>query len=213
MWDKRSFDRLVSFTDSVTAVAITLLILSVIDIRATSGEGSVWDVISDNSSELITFGFTFVVVAVMWQAHLRVFHRLTAFDATIFWLNVLWLIGIVLLPWTSSMYGEGMGVAASATARDEGMGGAGLLYWCNLAVISWSAALIGWHALRHPELCDPHLKAVTRPRRGFIFGFAFLIVGIASVFAPVLGSWLALIFIPLGIILSRIDDRRARSAT
>lgn len=213
MWDKRSFDRLVSFTDAVTAVAITLLILSVIDIRATSGEGSVWDVISDNSSELITFGFTFVVVAVMWQAHLRVFHRLTAFDATIFWLNVLWLIGIVLLPWTSAMYGEGIGVAGGATSREEGLGGTGLLYWSNLAVISWSAALIGWHAVRHPELCDPDTKVITRPRRGFIFGFGFLAVGIATAFAPVLGSWLALVFIPLGIVLSRIDDRRARNAT
>lgn len=213
MWDKRSFDRLVSFTDAVTAVAITLLILSIIDIRATPGEGSVWQVIADNSSELITFGFTFVVVAVMWQAHLRVFHRLIAFDAAVFWLNLLWLIGIVLLPWTSAMYGEGIGVAGSTTSRDDGMGGTGLLYWSNLAVISWSAALIGWHALRHPELCDAEARVITRPRRGFIFGLAFLTVGVATAFAPVLGSWLALIFIPLGIYLSRVDDRRARNAT
>lgn len=213
MWDKRSFDRLVNFTDAVTAVAITLLVLSIINLRATSGEDSVWQVITANSSELITFGFTFVVVAVMWQAHLRVFHRLIAFDATIFWLNLLWLIAIVVLPWTSAMYGEGMGVAGSDASRSDGMGGTGLLYWCNLAVISWSAALIGLHALRHPELCNPEMKAVTRPRRGFIFGAAFLLVGVATAFAPILGSWLALIFIPLGIFLSRTDDRRARSAT
>lgn len=211
MWDKGSFGRLVSFTDAVTAVAITLLVLSIINLRATQSEDSVWQVISDNSSELITFGFTFVVVAVMWQAHLRVFHRLVAFDAAIFWLNLLWLLGIVVLPWTSAMYGEGIGVAGSDV--DRGMGGTGFLYWSNLAVISWSAAFIGQHALRHPELCDAEAKIVTRPRRGFIFGFAFLVVGIATAFLPVLGSWLALIFIPLGIILSRIDDRKAMHAS
>lgn len=211
MFDKRSFDRLVNFTDAVVAVAITLLVLSVIDIRPRSGEQTVWQVIGDNSSQLTTFGFTFVVVAVMWQAHLRVFHRLVAFDATIFWLNLMWLIGIVLLPWTSSLYGEGMGVANSDFSGGEGLGGTGLLYWLNLTAISVAAALIGVHADRTPRLRDPDVPAVTRPRRGFIFAGLFVIVGVATVVAPVFGSWLALIFVPLGIILSRIDDRRAEA--
>lgn len=208
MYDKRSMDRLVSFTDAVTAVAITLLVLSVINIRPQAGEQSVWQVIGDNSSQLTTFAFTFVVVAVMWQAHLRVFRRLVAFDAYVFWLNLLWMIGIVLLPWTSALYGEGAGVATSGMPESGDLEGTGLLYWLNLTVISVAAALIGLHALRHPELCDPSVAPGTSYRRGLIFAGCFLIVGIATVLMPRLGSWLALLFIPLGIILSRIDDKR-----
>lgn len=208
MYDKRSMDRLVNFTDAVTAVAITLLVLSVINIRPQAGEQSVWQVIGDNSSQLTTFVFTFVVVAVMWQAHLRVFRRLIAFDATVFWLNLLWLIGIVLLPWTSALYGEGAGVASSDTSGSGGLEGTGLLYWINLAIISVAAALVGLHANRRPELCDPAAVAVTSYRRGLIFASCFLIVGVATVVTPLFGSWLALLFIPLGIILSRIDDKR-----
>lgn len=208
MYDKRSMERLVNFTDAVTAVAITLLVLSVINIRPQAGQQSVWQVIGANSSQLTTFAFTFVVVAVMWQAHLRVFRRLVAFDATVFWLNLLWLIGIVLLPWTSALYGEGAGVASSDTAGSGGLEGTGLLYWINLTIISVAAALVGLHAHRHPELCDPSAIAVTSYRRGLIFAGCFLIVGVATVVTPLFGSWLALVFIPLGIILSRIDDKR-----
>lgn len=208
MWEHRSFDRLVSFTDAVTAVAITLLILPIISVRPSSDDSTVWQVVSDNSGPLISFGFTFVVVAVMWQVHLRVFHRLRAFDATIFWLNNLWLIAIVLLPWTSSMYGEGIGTSGGEYSGGEGLGGTGLLYWGNLALVSWAGALIGLHSDRHPELRDPEIAAVASPRRGFIFGVGFLVVGVATVVSPIFGPWLALGLIPLGFLLSRLDAKR-----
>lgn len=210
MWDKRSFERLISFTDAVTAVAVTLLILSVIDIRPKPGEQTVWQVIGDNSGQLVTFLFTFIVVAVMWQGNLRVLHRLVTFDATIFWLDVFWMIGIVLLPWTSSMYGDGIGASGDDSVGAIGLGGTGLLYWMNLAVISLLAALMGLHAQRHPDLLDPGMKPAARPRRGIIFAIAFIIVGIATVVSPVFGPWLALLFIPLGFVLSHLDDRWAR---
>lgn len=78
----RAFDRLVNFTDAVVAVAITLLLLSVVDIRGTADEQTVWAVIADNAPQVVAFIFTSLVVAAMWLVHNRLFNGLRGFDRT-----------------------------------------------------------------------------------------------------------------------------------
>ena len=181
----RAFDRLVNFTDAVVAVAITLLVLSIVDIRGSSSEQTVWQIVGDHSSEITTFLFTFVVVAVMWQVHNRVFNRLHGYDSVVFWLNLAWLVGIAFLPWPSALYGEGIGVNAGQWSGGQGLGGAGLLYWGTLAWLSLATQLIAWHARSHPELVDADAGPDSRhPLRGFAFAAAFLVLGIVSLFAP-----------------------------
>ena len=138
----RAFDRLVNFTDAVTAVAITLLVLSIVDVTGTSDEDTVWQIVSDNASQIITFVFTFLVVALMWSVHNHLFNRMIGFDGVVLRLNILWMLGIVLLPWPSRLYGEGIGSEAGDWSGGEGLGGAGLLYWGTLAAISVIGALI-----------------------------------------------------------------------
>lgn len=207
MTSGRAFERFVSFTDAVVAVAITLLVLSIIDIRPTSSEATVWSIISDNAGQITTFTFTFVVVAVMWQVHLRLFNKLQAFDGLIFWFNLLWLIGIVLLPWSSALFGEGVMVNSSQFSGGEGDGGAGMLYWGNMAVISFAGVAIGRHAFTHPELLIPGSTYLRDYFRGLVFGIAFLAIGVLTVVDPVIGGWGALVLIPMGAIADRIVNR------
>lgn len=195
----RAFDRLVNFTDAVVAVAITLLVLAIVDIRGTSSEQTVWQIVGDHGSEITTFLFTFVVVAVMWQVHNRVFNRLHGYDSVVFWLNLAWLVGIAFLPWPSALYGEGIGVNAGQWSGGQGLGGAGLLYWGTLAWLSLATQLIAWHVRAHPELVDPSAGPDSRhPLRGFVFAAAFIVFGIVSLFAPGLSQWLPFLLIPLG---------------
>lgn len=205
----RPFDRLISFTDAIVAVAITVLVLPIVELRPRAGESTVWEVINDNIGQLVTFGFTFIVVAFMWRVHNRIFSRLAGFDDTIFWLNLLWLLLIVLLPWSSSMYGTGMDLfRVTADAQNwfsggEGLGGAGLLYWGNLGAISILGGLITAHARRHPELIDeqsPRIFMDTRlvRTRGFIFGVYMVFIGVVSVFVPMIAVWLPFGFFVVG---------------
>ena len=193
---ERSVDRLVSFSDGVVAVAITLLALPLVDLLPGSGE-SAWDVVSGNVGPLVAFVFTFAVVAIMWSAHNRVLNGIVDYDAPMFWLNVGWLAGIVLLPWFSNLYGstEMLGTGADGT-------GAGAVYWSTLAYIS----LIGWgmsiHLRRHPELeADPGDAALLGrgAARGLVFAGWFLLTAAMSVVAPSVASWLPLGIIPLSI--------------
>ncbi len=43
--------------------------LAIVDIQPREGEANVWEITSDNSGQIFTFFFTFLVVGVMWLAH------------------------------------------------------------------------------------------------------------------------------------------------
>lgn len=193
---RRSVDRLISFSDGVVAVAITLLALPLVDLLPEDDQ-TAWQVVSANGGELVAFLFTFAVVAIMWTAHNRVLNGIADYDATLFWLNAGWLAGIVLLPWFSNVYG-----ATELFGSGEGGDGAGALYWGALASIS----LLGWamseHLRRHPELEEDPAENIERARsawRGIIFAAWFGLTAVVSVVAPDVASWLPLGIIPLSI--------------
>lgn len=151
----RDLDRLVNFTDAVVAVAITVLVLPIADLAVNPSEPTVWAVLQDNSGHVITFFFTFVVVAVMWRAHNKVFNRLSAFDNRIFWYNLAWLAAIAFLPVTSNLYGSANAAGEHGWSGGSDLGGAGLLYWGSLGMVSIWGTAIAAHAQRHPELTVP----------------------------------------------------------
>lgn len=189
----RSVDRLVNFSDAVVAVAITVLVLPLVDIPAPQGEQSVWNVTADNGAQFWTFLFTFYVVAIMWATHNRILRDLAALDGTLMWLNTTWLAAIVLLPWASAMYGE----------ADAGRTSVGLVYWFLLGIISGLGGLIASYLRRHPDLLDrPAGSGDWRTRaRGPAFAALFVVIGLASTVWPDGASWLALLAIPLTIAL------------
>ena len=198
----RSVDRLINFTDAVVAVAVTVLVLPLLDIQGASEGQSVWTIIGEHASEVWTFLFTFYVVAVMWLAHNRILNSIRAYDPFVFWVNTTWLVAIVLLPWVSSMYGE------SAWGRTS----VGMLYWGTMAFLSLLSSSLGWHLRSHPHLLaeePPRLSPTDARRatlRGPILGAFFLVIGIVSVVAPSVANWLPLGIIPLSIWLRPAAD-------
>lgn len=191
----RSVDRLINFSDAVVAVAVTVLVLPLLDIPGPQQGETVWMVIGEHASQLWTFLFTFYVVAVMWLAHNRILNSIGRFDAFIFWVNTTWLAAIVLLPWASAMYGE------SSWGRTS----VGLLYWGVMAAIAFLGSLLGSHLRRRPALLSeqaPLLSPADRRRaqvRGPVLAAFFLFIGVVSVFAPAVANWLPLGIIPLSI--------------
>lgn len=195
MGEGRSVDRLINFSDAVVAVAVTVLVLPLVDIAGPVEGQTVWTVIGEHASQIWTFLFTFYVVAVLWLAHNRILNSISRYDPVIFWVNTTWLAAIVLLPWVSAMYGE------SAWGRS----GVGLVYWGTMATISLLVSVLGAHLRRHPELLSddaPRLSASAQRRaalRGPVLGLYFLLIGVASILTPAIANWLPLGIIPLSI--------------
>lgn len=201
----RDFERLINFSDAVVAVAITVLVLAIVDIQPTEGESTVWKIIADNSGQIFTFFFTFLVVGIMWLAHNRVLNQLRGFDGLTFWLNLLWLAGIAFLPWPSSMYGEEFGWGNADTF--EHSGGTSVLYWGTLAVISTLAFLIAWHARHTPALLEPKARAALSEAgdrgqyRGLVFAGLFFLIALVSAYSQELASWMPFLLIPASVLM------------
>jgi uncharacterized membrane protein len=150
----------------------------------------------------------------MWRVHTRVLSSLVAYDTVLFWLNLLWIFGIVVLPWTSALFGEGIAGNVRQWSGGQGLGGAGLLYWGTLAIISAVTGLMNRHLRTHPELVEQRDADYSTGRlRSILYTAAFASIGVVSLFAPALSWWLPLGPFPLGIILGRVDARAANATS
>lgn len=95
---ERGLDRLVNFSDAVVAIAITLIILPLVDTAQEYGGEPVSDFLGANATGLAAAALSFVVIASFWRDHHRLFERATGYSRTLVTVNFVWLAGIVFLP-------------------------------------------------------------------------------------------------------------------
>jgi uncharacterized membrane protein len=104
----RDPDRLVLFTDAVVAIAVTLLILPLVDaVTETRAENlDAMHVITDHKTQIYTFLLSFVVITRFWLTHHRVFEHVKAYNSRLIQLNLVWLLCIVILPFPTDIVGN-----------------------------------------------------------------------------------------------------------
>nr|WP_042191751.1 TMEM175 family protein [Kibdelosporangium sp. MJ126-NF4]CEL20269.1 Integral membrane protein [Kibdelosporangium sp. MJ126-NF4]CTQ97495.1 Integral membrane protein [Kibdelosporangium sp. MJ126-NF4] len=98
----RDPDRLVLFTDAVVAIAITLLVLPLVELVNEHVEHPA-EIVTHNWDRLGSFALSFVVIARFWMAHHRVFAHVSQYTARLMRWNMLWLFTTVLLPFPTGM--------------------------------------------------------------------------------------------------------------
>ncbi|MGC4935400.1 TMEM175 family protein [Gordonia sp. DT30] len=101
---EEGFRRLIAFTDAVVAIALTLLVLPLVDIAHDLTEGiTVWQVFSDHSDQVIGFLISFIVIWVLWRNHHSMMEYFRSYDEVLFRLHFLWLFTIVALPFVTAL--------------------------------------------------------------------------------------------------------------
>jgi uncharacterized membrane protein len=98
---ERGIERLIFFTDAVAAIAITLLILPLVDIVTSSAKAphaSVAKFISDNLGQLFAFVLSFLIIARLWLANHRVLENTARTTSVLMWLDIAWAFTIVVRP-------------------------------------------------------------------------------------------------------------------
>jgi uncharacterized membrane protein len=103
---ERGLDRLVTFLDAVVAIAITLLVLPLIEVLAEDRGADLGVVLSDNLGQFGAFALSFVVIARLWLAHHAIVESVGAYDVLFLWLNLFWTFTIVLLPFATQVIAE-----------------------------------------------------------------------------------------------------------
>ncbi len=109
-WTESGIDieRTVFFSDAVFAIAITLLALEleVPQIPESLAGAELPGALLELRPKFFSFLVSFWVVGFYWLAHHRIFHHVRAYDRRLLLINLLLLMWIVLIPFSSSLIGE-----------------------------------------------------------------------------------------------------------
>ncbi len=101
-------DRMILFTDAVFAIAITLLVidLKVPEIPAKGTEIDFINALLIQTPQFVGFVVSFFIIGLYWFLHHKIFGYVINYSAKLIWLNLVFLFSIVLLPFTTSVYGD-----------------------------------------------------------------------------------------------------------
>jgi uncharacterized membrane protein len=98
-------ERMVAFTDAAVAIALTLLVLPLVELvpEAARAQEPASAVVTHNLVPIGSFLLSFVVIARFWSAHHRLFGFATRLTPLLVQLNLLWVLTIAVLPFPTEM--------------------------------------------------------------------------------------------------------------
>ncbi|MFR9804638.1 TMEM175 family protein [Pseudonocardia sp. RS010] len=103
--ERGAAERMTFFSDAVVAIAITLL---AVDLPVPQGDtvAELAAGFAANRGEYLAFLISFAVIARHWISHHRVFRYVGRATLPLIWLNMLWLLIIVLTPFFTRLIAE-----------------------------------------------------------------------------------------------------------
>ena len=198
---ERGFDRIVNFSDATVAIAMTLLVLPLVELGGNSEAGeNLWDLLSENANAIFGFVLSFLVIWSMWVNHHRVMEYFADYDSTVLGLHLIWLLTMVSIPFTTQLI----------TNNDLYQHGATALYVAVLLVSSISLHLLGLRGRQHPELLHDRPEVtewLAGPYTWTTVAVLALILVIVLIF-PSVGAWPMLLLFVDGFVESRFVQRR-----
>jgi uncharacterized membrane protein len=199
---ERGFDRIVNFSDATVAIAMTLLVLPLVDFGGETGQHeSLWGLLDENYAAIFAFVLSFLVIWSMWVNHHRVMEYFADYDSRLLFLHMVWLLTMASIPFTTELVAN----------PDYYKHGGTAIYVAVLLVSSICLHLIGQRGRRHHALLHDtdEVKAwLAGPYTWTTVGVLALILVIVLVF-PNLGAWPMLLLFVDGFIENWVVKRRA----
>ena len=217
----RGFERIVNFSDAVVAIAITLLVLPLIEVVGAARERASEQGLDgvqespfrflfvEHHDQVLGLLLSFVIVAVLWREHHRFFSHLRGFTNGILWMNMLWLFAIAIIPLTTA-------ITASFSADDQGLFAQQIgLYIGAMAMASIAQTAMAVVARRHPGIQheDDPVNETTVSRNAIVAGL-FLLALVVGATTP-LGYFALFVQVlngPADALIARLTHRDRRAA-
>jgi uncharacterized membrane protein len=104
----RGLERLIFFTDAVVAIAITLLILPLVDAASAHSDTGKTGAhfFTEEWPQVLAFLISFAVIARLWVAHHSLFEHVAMYNGRVILLSLVWSFTIVVLPLPTAMSAE-----------------------------------------------------------------------------------------------------------
>ncbi|GAA4359430.1 TMEM175 family protein [Angustibacter luteus] len=141
---ERDLDRLLTFVDAVVAIAITLLVLPLVELTSdVTEDDSVRELLHTHSDQLWSFVLSFVVIAQLWSSQHHAVRRMLRADPLVSRLLVVWMFTIVFLPFPTALVAT---AGQQATTK--------VLYVGTITVSTLCLALVAVVLGRRPDVTD-----------------------------------------------------------
>ena len=192
--------RLVNFSDAVVAIAITLLILPLVDLASSIGPGGLSPFLHHHSAQFLAFGLSFAVIGSFWWGQHQMLEHVVGYNQLLVGGMFLWILSIVFLPFPTELL-------STATHGGEGVHS---LYVGTMLVTTTAVLVQQWAIVRNPAL-----QAEGHRGEADLAPAVILIVLMAGVFVsvlalPAVGLWALLLLLLSRPLEGLVRSRRAR---
>lgn len=182
--------RLETLVDGIFAIAMTLLVLG---LAVPQLNGSLSNTIILNSYYNLIPNFfamilSFFLLAVFWNGHHRIFNQIEMINNTLLWINVIWLLFIIIVPFSASSLGKYGSYMLPNVIFNINMLGIGIFLYLNT-----------YYAIRKNFIKKETIKFKQRKRVNIGFIFISLLALFFSFTLPSWSSILYLLIIPLNL--------------
>jgi uncharacterized membrane protein len=189
--------RMEAFSDGVFAIVITLLILEV-HVPEGVDAGHLGDELVRLLPTMGAYFLSFFVVGLYWMVHHRTMHLLKAVNQPILWINIIWLLFVSVMPFTTGLLG-GYPLQPLPVA----------IYGLNLIFTNVTGVVSMIYTKHHPELTHEPLNAVfmrrLAPRYAIINGL--YLVGVVLAWYWPAASYVIYTAVLVGLITGYWSDR------
>jgi uncharacterized membrane protein len=200
MHSEAGFRRLVNFSDAVVAIAITLLILPLVDSASNIGSQTLGHFLAHNRPKLLAFALSFVVIGRFWWAQHVTFERLRSYNTLLVSGMFVWLISIVFLPFPTEL----LGVSQNGGRAVHG------LYIGTLLIAAVAGLIQVAAAVRNPELQVEGDHDLLRTDAYLSLSIVTAVALVVALAVPAIGLW-ALLALTLQGPLERVMGWRTAS--
>jgi uncharacterized membrane protein len=173
--------RMEALTDGIFAIAMTLLVLElkVPDLPKSASTSELLHKIGEEGPALFSFLISFLYCGLLWVMHHLAMHFVRHLQATLVWLNLIFLMSIATMPFSCGLLGHFL---RNRAAQE--------IYFANMFVAAVLLAL-QWVVAKKKKLInedDPRASALMGQRLMF-FPAGLGAAMVASYFNPLAGSY------------------------
>ena len=183
-------ERIILFSDAVFAIAITLLVLEIkVPHISDDTKNSLLNILIGMTPKFIGFFISFFVIGQYWIVHHKLFGFVDNYNGGLLWLNLIFLLSIVLMPFSTALYSENIKSTLSF-----------VIYCSNI----FSSGILAFTLWRFIGSEKRNLSELSRHRdllsyfsiRSLIIAFAFGIGALISIIDPVIAKFSPVLIFP-----------------
>ena len=101
----RYFERYLTFVDAIIAIAVTLLVLPLVEVAGDAENLSVSGLVNEHDDQIFNFFLSFFVIAQMWFAQHRIVRTVVVQDRIVSGCLMAWSLTVVVLPVPTALVG------------------------------------------------------------------------------------------------------------